>query len=395
MVRSLRVLARELDVPLVAAALVLSVIGVVLVWSATAAQSGAAYLVRGGINLAVALVLAAVTMATPQRRILTFGPLAYLGACLLLLAVLSPLGSTVNGSRSWIQLPGFSIQPAELAKVTLALALALVFSQHRSSPLVSERRLGARRLTTRSAALQVTVSHGAPWRVVRNAAVVAAVPLALVMLQPDLGSALVLLSLIWASVAAARVAGWLLWSAFFTLVAGAVVALTTPVLAGYQRSRLTVFLHPDLDPSGIGYQVQQVKVAIGAGGFLGQGLFRGHSTQGGFIPFQYTDFVFSVAGEELGFLGALAIVVAEATIVWRLLIIARRSRDDFGRVLCCGLAGWFAFQACENIGMNLALMPVTGVPLPFVSYGGSSLFAAWIAIGLAANSDVSSRLRLS
>jgi rod shape determining protein RodA len=164
------------------------------------------------------------------------------------------------------------------------------------------------------------------------------------------------------------------------LVAGAgavAAAFLTPVLSGYQRNRLRAFLDPSLDPQGIGYQTRQVRIAIGSGGLGGQGLFEGRQTQGGFIPFQETDFVFSVAGEELGFLGAAGIVV-------RCVVVARRA-DAFGRLVAIGVAVWMGVQAFENVGMNLGLMPVTGLPLPFVSSGGSSLIASWVAVGLVGN----------
>ena len=156
------------------------------------------------------------------------------------------------------------------------------------------------------------------------------------------------------------------------------------MLSGYQRNRLRAFLDPSLDPQGIGYQTRQVRIAIGSGGLGGQGLFEGRQTQGGFIPFQETDFVFSVAGEELGFLGAAGLVVLIGFIVVRCVVVARRA-DAFGRLVAIGVAVWLGVQAFENIGMNLGLMPVTGLPLPFVSSGGSSLIASWIAVGLVGN----------
>lgn len=363
-----RAAVRDVDLPLALCALILTALGVVLVWSATRSTSGEAYLVRGGINAALAVALGAAVTILPHRKLLGWAPAMYALSVVLLLAVLSPLGSTINGSKSWVRLPGFSLQPAELAKVALAVMVGAMFAGIRGAPTL---------------------------RLLRNAGIVVAIPLALIMLQPDLGSAMVLSALIWAAALAARVRSAILWSAFGALVVLATIALTTPLLAGYQRDRLTAFLHPQDDPGGIGYQVQQVKVAIGAGGLFGEGLGHGHSTQGGFIPFQYTDFVFSVAGEELGFLGAGALVALEACIVWRILVIARRTESDFGRIMCTAIAGWLAFQACENIGMNLGMMPVTGVPLPFVSYGGSSLFAAWIAVGLAENTHLSAQSRIS
>jgi rod shape determining protein RodA len=186
------------------------------------------------------------------------------------------------------------------------------------------------------------------------------------------------------------------WTVAVLVAGGGAVtaAFLTPVLSGYQRNRLRAFLDPSLDPQGIGYQTRQVRVAIGSGGLGGQGLFEGRQTQGGFIPFQETDFVFSVAGEELGFLGAAGIVVLIAFIVVRCVVVARRA-DAFGRLVAIGVAVWMGVQAFENIGMNLGLMPVTGLPLPFVSSGGSSLIASWVAVGLVGNVAAASHRRAS
>ncbi|CAM2947406.1 MULTISPECIES: rod shape-determining protein RodA [Dermacoccus] len=361
----------HLDLGLLVAAAGLSLLGILLTWSATTATSGSSFAVRGALNVAVGMALAFAVLRLDARTLRAAVPLAYLAGVLGLLAVLSPLGSTINGSRSWIELPGFSVQPAEIAKVALGLALASALAD-------TDQVRGA------LARRDVRVGLG-----------LAAVPLALIMAQPDLGSALVVTAMAVSAFAVAglraRVFAWL----FAAAVAVAVLAFTTPLLAQYQRDRLLAFWRPEADPSGIGYQVAQVKLAIGSGGWFGQGLFEGRSTQGGFIPFQYTDFVFSVAGEELGFVGALGIVALEMFVVVRTLVIGIRSRDAFGRILCGAIAGWFLFQSVENIGMNLGLMPVTGVPLPFVSYGGSSMFSCWIAVGLVGNVHAASRRRIS
>jgi rod shape determining protein RodA len=213
---------------------------------------------------------------------------------------------------------------------------------------------------------------------------VAGLPILLVLAQPDLGSALVLLAMAVAVIAAAGAP--VLWTIGVAVVgAGAVAAaFLTPILSAYQRDRLRVFLDPSLDPQGIGYQTRQVRIAIASGGLDGQGLFQGRQTQSGLIPYQETDFIFSVAGEELGFLGAAGVIVLIAFIVLRALVVARRA-DAFGRLVTLGIGMWLGVQAIENIGMNLGLLPVTGLPLPFLSYGGSAMVAAWVAVGIVAN----------
>ncbi|WP_265447403.1 rod shape-determining protein RodA [Flexivirga meconopsidis] len=359
------------DWGLVVAAFALSVIGALLVWSATRHADGSAYLIRHLFNLGVGMALAAVVMRIDFRAIRAFAPWVYVASLVGLLLVLSPLGSTINGSRSWIQVPGFSIQPAEFAKVALCVGLAMILAERgeRDAP--------------------------PPARDVAVAAVVLGIPVLLVLAQPDLGSATVLVFMGIGVIAVSGASRWWLFG-FATGLAGAVTAaLTTPILSAYQRNRLTAFADPSVDPTGIGYQVQQVKIAVGSGGWTGEGLFHGRQTQGGFIPFQQTDFIFSVAGEELGFVGAAGIVLLLGFLVIRALLIARRTRDSFGRLVAVGVAVWFLFQILQNVGMNLGLLPVTGLPLPFVSYGGSSMFACWLGIGLLGNVHLSSLRRLT
>ena len=173
------------------------------------------------------------------------------------------------------------------------------------------------------------------------------------------------------------------------LAAGGVTAAAAAVAMGflkqYQVDRFMAFTNPDLDPRGAGYNTEQARIAVGNGGLFGQGLFHGSQTRSDFVPEQHTDFVFTVAGEELGLVGAGVLIALLALVIWRALAIARHTDDVFGRVAAAGIACWFGFQAFQNIGMCLGIMPVTGVPLPFVSYGGSSMFAGMLAIGLLQN----------
>ncbi|NLW98408.1 MAG: rod shape-determining protein RodA [Actinomycetales bacterium] len=349
----------DADWGLVVAALGASLVGAVLVYSATRADSGTTYLVRHVLNTGIGLTLALLVMRVPPHVMRLAAPVAYLLGIGGLLAVLGPLGSTINGSRSWIVLPiGMSIQPSEIAKVSVVLALAALFGR----PLDRGERLGAGRLAV--------------------GAVVAGLPILLVLRQPDLGSAAVLAVL---AVGMVVVTGirlrWILLGAVLTTV-GSVALWFSPLLTGYQRDRITVFLDPQSDPLGIGYQINQVAIAIGRGGWTGTGLFAGPSTQGGLIPFQETDFVFSVAAEELGYLGALGIIVVYAFLIARTVLVGVRGDTAFTHLVAAGVATWFTAQVVENIGMNLQLTPVTGLPLPFLSYGGSSMFACWIAVGI-------------
>jgi len=358
------------DWGLVVAALGLSLVGAVLVWSATRHASGTAYLYRHLFNTAVGVALAAVVTRLGYQTLRAVAPLLYLLSVAGLVLVLTPVGSTVNGSHSWILLPGgFSVQPSEFAKAALCVGLAIVLGERLDRGAQPDRRDLA------------------------FAAAVAAVPVVLVLLQPDLGSALVLAALAFGVVAVAGTPKRWLALAVGLLAAAVTLALTTPVLSAYQRDRITAFLDPQADPQGFGYQTRQVRVAIGSGGWGGQGLFEGRQTQGGYIPFQQTDFVFSVAGEELGFLGAAGLLVLLGFLVLRAVLVAVRAPDAFGRLVAVGVAGWFLFQVFENVGMNLGLTPVTGLPLPYLSYGGSSMFACWLAIGLVNNAHLSGRRR--
>jgi rod shape determining protein RodA len=358
----------ESDWGLVVAALGLSVVGALLVWSATRRLDGTAYLVRHLLNTGIGVGLAVAVTRMGYQLLRALAPLLYVTSLAGLVLVLTPVGSTVNGSHSWIQLPGgFSVQPSEFAKVALVLGLAIILGER----LDRGARPDGRDLVV--------------------AGVVCAAPVGLVMLQPDLGSALVLGALAFGVVAVSGVPARWLAAVVALIAAGIVAALTTPLLSTYQRDRLTAFAHPQADPQGFGYQTRQVRIAIGSGGWSGEGLFHGHQTQGGFIPFQQTDFVFSVAGEELGFLGAAGLVVLLGFVVLRSVLVASRAQDAFGLLVGVGVAVWFVFQIFENVGMNLGLMPVTGLPLPFLSYGGSSMFACWLAIGLVNNVHVSSR----
>jgi len=213
----------------------------------------------------------------------------------------------------------------------------------------------------------------------------AAIPLALIMLQPDLGTSMVICFIILGMLTVAGIpVRWLVGLVVGAGVVG-VIAVQVGILSTYQVNRFAAFANPTLDPRGVGYNTGQARIAIGQGGLTGQGLFQGTQTNGKFVPEQQTDFIFTVAGEELGLLGAGAIIILLGIVLWRTILIARRAEDQFGVLVATGIACWFTFQAFENIGMTMGIMPVTGLPLPFVSYGGSAMFANMMAIGLLQN----------
>ncbi|GAB2621267.1 rod shape-determining protein RodA [Nocardioides ginkgobilobae] len=346
----------------------LLVLGTLLVWSATTTRDDLtggdprAYLYKQVTNITIGLVLMAVVLVSDHRWVRIAAPLAYLASVAGLVLVLVA-GSTINGSRSWIVVGGMSIQPAELAKLAVVIGMALVLA-HRATG----------RWRPRVGLVEVVLMLA-----------IAAVPAVLILLQPDLGTMLVLTATVTGVLAVSGAPRrWLALLAGGGVTA-AVAAVAGGVLKPYQVDRFLAFTNPDLDPRGAGYNVEQARIAVGNGGLFGQGLFEGSQTRSGFVPEQHTDFVFTVAGEELGLLGAGLLIALLGVVVWRALAIAMSTDDVFGRVAAAGIACWFGFQGFQNIGMCLGIMPVTGVPLPFVSYGGSSMFAGLLAIGLLQN----------
>ena len=383
---------RRFDWPLFGAALALAGYGAVMVWSATRDRSELTggdpqyFLKRHALNALIGVALALSVTALDFKRIRALTPIVYVLSFIGLLAVLSPLGTVVNGARSWIELGGgFSIQPAEFAKLGVVMALAMILAYRpavrRSKGLlaqIEDRRIDEARPGGRTLFL---------------ALLAAAVPMGVISLLPDLGSTMVIM---------ATAAGMVVISgvrlrklAILTVVAGAgaFAAVKLHLLAQHQVNRFAAFADPNLDPQGVGYNTHQARLAIGAGGVFGQGLFQGTQTNGQFVPEQQTDFVFTVIGEELGLVGGLAVLALFAVVLWRGCVIARQATETFPMLLAGGVVCWFAFQMFENVGMTMGIMPVAGIPLPFVSYGGSSMFANFVAIGLLENVRLRSTAR--
>jgi rod shape determining protein RodA len=356
---------RHMDWVLITAVLALALIGTLLVWSSTRtelAQAGAnpnTYLEKQLLNIAIGLVLMIAVSLIGYRILRLYTPLVYVAACLGLLAVLSPLGTTVNGAHSWISLPGgFQIEPSEYAKIGMIMMLAVILGEMRDR-------------ATRPGLTQVGLALAC-----------GAVPLLLVALQPDLGVVVLLLVLLVGIIAVSGIRlRWLAALGAAAALAGLVI-WSLHLLKPYQLQRLAAFVNPSADPRGTGYSAAQAKIAIGSGKMFGQGLFHGQLVAGNFVPEQHTDFIFSVAGEELGFVGAITIVALLAIVLVRAIRIAARADDMFGLLVASGIAIWFGVQSFINIGMTIGITPVTGLPLPFVSYGGSAMFADMIAIGV-------------
>ncbi len=353
----------------------LLIIGTLLVYAATRnwyAANGLDpeyYLKRHVINIAIGSLLAWGTTVVDYRLLRAYTPILWAIGVLGLTAVLIPgLGDEVNGAKAWINLPGgIQVQPAELAKNSIIVGMSMILSER-------------------------THDTDSPQHTdVLQALVVAAIPVLLILVQPDMGTVFIIgiavVTIIAVSGAPMR------WVVGLILVAmiGSFAAVKVGVINDYQVKRLQAFVDPSADSQGSGYQLRQARITVGSGGLIGTGLFNGPQTNGRFVPEQQTDFIFTVAGEQLGFLGCGFILILYLTVLMRAFGIARKSNDPYGKLVCTGVIAWFAFQTFENIGMTLGMMPMTGVPLPFVSYGGSSMFATMIGFGLLQNVNARNR----
>jgi rod shape determining protein RodA len=327
------------------------VLGVLLVNSATRnVPGGGSYPWRQAAYVGLGVGIMAVLSLVDYRRLADWWQAIYAVSVVLLLGVLTPLGSVINGTRGWYQFGPLNLQPAEFAKLATILAVAAYLGQ---VDRVDLRRLG--------------VALG-----------LLGVPMTVTLLQPDLGSALVFIGI---ALGMLVVAGVQMRHLMVLVLLGLVAVfaiLNSGTLDDYQRERLTSFVSPD----GQSYNVDQAQKAIGSGGLTGYGLTNGPQTRGGYVPEQETDFIFTVAGEELGFVGAGGLVLLLGVIVWRMWRGAQLAADTVGTLVCVGIMSMFLFHIFENVGMTLGIMPVTGIPLPFVSYGGSSMLTSFAAVGL-------------
>jgi rod shape determining protein RodA len=347
---------------------IMCILGVLLVWGAsytTKYGHSNAKMERDLVFVVIGVLLGVGTSLLDYRSLRAYAPVVYVASILGLLAVLA-VGSTINGAKSWISLGGgFTVQPAEFAKIALVVGLAM---------FLGEKRDGG----------------DAPRHVdVIQVLAFSAIPLGLVLLQPDLGTAVVLGFMILAAIAVSGAPARWIAGLVLLAVLGGVGLAATGRLHSYQVARITSFVNPNAtDKQSVAntYNVKHAQIAIGSGGILGQGLLHGSlSNSYGYVPEQVDDFIFAVAGEELGFAGCVGIIGLFGVILWRAFRIAGKADDAFGRLIAVSIIAWFAFQGFENIGMCLGIMPVTGLPLPFISYGGSSLFANLIAMGLLQN----------
>ncbi|MBV8692818.1 MAG: rod shape-determining protein RodA [Actinobacteria bacterium] len=352
---------RHLDLSLAATAVITSIFGCVMVYSAThrklaEAGLGATYdLKRQAAFVVLGIGLMVLVASIDYRIFRDYTVVIYPVMVFVLLVVLTPLGSRSRGQQGWFQISSFQLQPSEFAKLALIVCLAAYCANQRGE-----------------------LDWGALVRVIGFAAV----PMALIYKQPDLGTTLVFVAILLGMllVAGARPRHLAVLAALG--VFGVVAVLQLGVLKHYQLDRLGAFLD---NTNRSAYNLNQSKIAIGSGGVLGKGLFKGSQTNLSYVPEQNTDFIFTVVGEELGLVGSALLLALFAILVWRTWRTASLAKDLSGTLICVGILSMFVFQIFENVGMTMGIMPITGIPLPFMSYGGSSTLVSFAAVGLVMN----------
>lgn len=340
-----------------ATTIALAIFGVAMIYSATLGTEGNTGLDSRVIRQIAYLIVGIgllVTLATTDYHILSNLSWLLYGGCVGLLIAVFVIGRVTHGSQRWIPLGFFDLQPSEPAKLALVIVLAKFFADRPES-------IGKLRIVAVSAALT-------------------AVPAVLTLLQPDLGTAMVFVA-IWLGMLVIAGLRWI-HALLLAVLAGGAAPFAWHFMPTYQKGRLLIFMDPTADPLGDGYNVIQALISVGSGGLTGRGFTFGTQSQLHFLRVQYADFIFSVVAEELGFVGALVLLTLFLVLLLRAVRAASIAWDGFGRLLCVGIVAMLAVQTFVNIGMNIGLLPVTGVPLPLISYGGSTAFTIFAAVGV-------------
>lgn len=353
-------LVGRFDVVVSGASVALAVLGVVMVYSATRdklALSGTNphyYLDRQAVFVAIGIVVMVSVALFDYRRLEPVATVLYVGTLFALLGVFV-VGSHALGSQRWYSLGPLQLQPSEFATLTLIVAIATYCARR---------------------------PEGLVFRDLVRLVLMVGFPALMIIKQPDLGTGIVVSVILLVMLAVAGMPGRYLLLLVVAATVVVVVALQVGLLQKYQIQRLTSFISPNSASQTATYNVTQAKNAIGSGGLFGTGIFRGAQTNLSYVPFQQTDFIFSAVGEQLGFVGGVVTLLVYGLLGWRILRIAQQSKDVFGRMLCGGVFGLLSFSVFENVGMNMGIMPVAGIPLPFLSYGGSAAIVFFIAAGL-------------
>lgn len=362
-----RRLLKNLDYTLLSVVVLLVIVGLLLVYSATHAKVDLtmgdpfAFVKRQSIAVFMGFVVFALLLFFDYRISDRMSQLLYGLNIVMLILVLTPLGSVRNGAQSWL----FGFQPSEISKVLLIITFGKYLAEKES--------------------LQSFYNFIIPF-------VYVGIPLLLIMLQPDLGTALVFVFIMFIMMYIAGAPGWKLTLLVFIGILGITSVFLahrffgTPLpIKDYQVARLTSFIDPERDPRGSGWNVRQAVIAVGSGQFFGKGLFRGTQGRLGYLPENHTDFIFAVLCEELGFIGGFGVIFLFFTLIWRGVRIAYQARDKNGTIVAAGIVSMFLFHVMENVGMNIGIMPITGIPLPFISSGGSSMLSSLAAVGILEN----------
>lgn len=373
-------MGRDLDWKLLAIAIVLSIIGLISIYSAThykgspvADYSGDLFNISSSIWLKqliwllISLIVAVFMANFNYQRFWDLAWILYILSIVMLIAVLL-VGAEKSGARRWLDFGHFSVQPAELAKIAIIMLLARYFSKLMSYQFSDNLYHSRFYVVSKTVFIPILIVF---------------IPMLLIIKQPDLGSSIVLLPVLLVILFCAHIP-MKLFAGLIVLGAG-VIPFLWHFLKPYQQKRLLVFLNPNMDPLGAGYTITQSKIAIGSGKILGKGWLAGSQNQLNFLPERHTDFIFSIIAEEWGFIGSLAIMLLYFLLLWRIVEIISKTNDLFGRLICVGLVAFLSFQILVNIAMTTGIMPVVGLPLPFISYGGSSLLLSFFCIGIVLN----------
>ena len=349
-----------MDLTLIASVLAILVMSLVIIGSATHANEAGSehlrFVERQGLFALLNIGLVIFLMNFDYKMLQGYGNRLYIFNLIMLLAVMVA-GHSALGAQRWIQLGPITLQPSEFSKVIMIVCLAGIL----------EERVG--KLNTASDLLPVALYVG--------------VPFLLVLKQPDLGTSLVFIAIFFGMIFVCGIRLKLLFGIFTAGVA--MMPILWQFLKDYQKMRIMVFLDPNVDPLGSGYHIIQSKIAIGSGRLFGKGLFQGTQSQVNFLPENHTDFIFAVVGEELGFVGAAFLLLLYLILLWRGVQIAKDASDMFGRLLATGITSMLAFHVLVNVGMTTGIMPVTGIPLPLMSYGISSLTTNLLAVAILLN----------
>ena len=354
----------ELDWKLAVAAVAVAAFGAIMIYTATksglavSGLDGRYFLKRQGVFVILGCLVMLFLWRSDYRRIEQVATAVYVALIVLLAAVLSPFGSNALGAQRWFVVGPFQIQPSEFAVLAVILAVSTYCNRR---------------------------PEGLTLRDVSRLLLMTGVPMGLILLQPDLGTCIILAIVLLVMLAVAGIPGRLLLLLLAAAVLVMLVAVEGGFLSSYQIHRLTSFLNqnstnPQLQ--GVIYNVKQAKIAIGSGGIWGAGIGHGAQTNLGYVPEQQTDFIFTAVGEQLGFIGSTVLLGALGFIGYRILRASITAKDALGRVLCAGVFAFFTFSVFQNAGMTMGIMPVTGIPLPFMSYGGSAALVFFVAVGL-------------